>query len=105
MNTIENEIAAVKVAAQKKLRRLRERERKDQLALDLRVVSLLKGKSPAAYEAFCIEARAGLQAEAALRSARARRSPLTLAEGLRPVAPVDRRADAATSAHSVVGAR
>ena len=105
MSTIENEIAAVKLAAQTKLRRLRERERKDQLTLDLRVVSLLKAKSPAAYEAFCVEARAGLQAEIALRSARARRLPLTLAEGLRPDALVERRVDAAASSHSVVGAR
>jgi len=75
MSTIEEEIAAVKVSAQKKLRRLRERERKEQLALDLRVVELLRKRDPGAYEELRVQARAQIGAQAAVRAERARRAP------------------------------
>ena len=80
MSTIEEEIAAVKEAAQNRLRRLRERERKQQQALDLRVVVLLREKHPSAYEKLLAEAQAQLEAEAARRADRARRQPRSPAD-------------------------
>lgn len=80
MSTIEEEIAAVKAAAQKRLRRLRERERKLQQTIDQHVIMLIREQSPAAYDAFCAQARAQLLADAGRRSERARRSPSTPSE-------------------------
>jgi hypothetical protein len=83
MSSIEEEIAAVKAAAQKRLHRLRERERKEQQAIDQRVIMLIREQNPAAYEAFCAKARAQIQADSSRRSERARRSPSTPSEGPR----------------------
>ena len=76
MSTIEEEIAAVKRATQKKLHRLRERDRKEQQLINLRIITLLRDKNPGAYEALLVEARALRKTEATKRAERARRAPL-----------------------------
>lgn len=105
MSTIEEEIAAVKDAAQKKLRRLRERERKEQQVLDLRLVALLRERNPSAYEKMRVEARAHLDAEAAIRSERARRVSRPAAAAHHAGLIGGGNADARRSEHAVVGAQ
>ncbi|MHA6694620.1 hypothetical protein [Homoserinimonas sp. A520] len=104
MSTIEEEIAAVKEAAQRKLRGLRERERKQQQALDLRVVVLLQEQHPSAYEKLRAEARAQLDAEAVRRADRARRLPRPPADAQRAEMVSSGDADARHSGRGVVGA-
>jgi hypothetical protein len=74
MMAIEDEVAAVKAAAEKKLRLLRERERKQQQAVDTRMLILLRDKHPGPAAQLEVEARAQLAAESAQRSMRARTS-------------------------------
>ncbi|TDW31406.1 hypothetical protein [Cryobacterium psychrophilum] len=105
MSTIEEEIAAVKHAAQKKLSRLRERERKVQLALDLRVVALLREKNPNAYETVRVEARAQLNAEAARRAERARRLPRSPTDAQQAELIGSDDARVRITEHGVVGAQ
>ncbi|MFW0774367.1 hypothetical protein ACLRGI_14480 [Paenarthrobacter nitroguajacolicus] len=77
--SIEDEIAAVKAAAEKKLRRLRDRERKHQQAVNARVLNLLRRQHADLTERLAVEARAQIAAERTLRSMRARSSrPLPL---------------------------
>lgn len=75
--SIEDEIAAVKAAAQKKLQRLRERERKEQQVLDQRVIELLRSQHSVLAGQLDAAAREALKTEAAMRSGRAKaaRSP------------------------------
>ena len=104
MSTIEEEIAAVKEAAQKKLRSLRERERKRQLTLDLRVVALLQVRHLSAYETLRAEARVQLAAESVTRADRARRVPRPPADA-QPAGSVSTGdAGARYSEHGVLGA-
>jgi hypothetical protein len=72
--SIEDEVAAVKAAAAKKLRLLRDRERKQQQAVDARMLMLMRGKHPGPAAQLEVEARAQLAAESAQRSTRARTS-------------------------------
>lgn len=72
--TIEDEIAAVKAAAEKKLRRLRERERKHQQAIDARLLALLRSHHVDVAAQLEAEAREQLAAETAHRSANAKAS-------------------------------
>jgi hypothetical protein len=71
---IEDEVAAVKAAAAKKLRLLRDRERKQQQAVDARMLMLMRDKHPGPAAQLEVEARAQLAAESAQRSSRARTS-------------------------------
>lgn len=72
--SIEDEIAAVKAAAEKKLRHLRERERKQQQAVDLRLLTLLRSEYADLADQLEASARAQLAAETAERSAKAKAS-------------------------------
>lgn len=72
--SIEDEIAAVKATAQKKLRNLRERERKHQQEIDLRVIALLRSRYTDIARELETEALTQLVVEAAARSARAKAS-------------------------------
>lgn len=72
--SIEDEVAAVKAAAAKKLRLLRDRERKRQQAVDTRMLMLMRDKHPGPAAQLEGEARAQLAAESAQRSTRARTS-------------------------------
>lgn len=74
MTTIEDEIAAVKAAAEKKLRRLRDRERKQQLVVDAKLLMLLRQKHAGLAAQLEAEARAQAAEESAQRSTRARTS-------------------------------
>jgi hypothetical protein len=71
---IEDEVAAVKAAAAKKLRLLRDRERKQQQAVDTRMLMLMRDEHPGPAAQLEVEARAQLAAESAQRSTRARAS-------------------------------
>lgn len=79
--SIEDEIAAVKAAAEKKLRRLRERERKQQQAVDLRILALLRRQHADLADGLEGEARAQLDAETANRSAKAKASRWSQSSG------------------------
>jgi len=72
--SIEDEVAAVKLAAAKKLRLLRDRERKQQQAVDTRMLMLMRDKHPGPAAQLEGEARAQLAAESAQRSTRAKTS-------------------------------
>lgn len=72
--SIEDEISAIKAAAEKKLRRLRERERKNQQAVDTRILTLLRTQHTDLADQFEVEARTQLDAETAQRSAKAKAS-------------------------------
>lgn len=72
--SIEDEIAAVKAAAEKKLRLLRERERKQQRAVDARMLSLLRRQHADFAGKLEATAREQLGTETAQRSAIARAS-------------------------------
>lgn len=72
--SIEDEVAAVKAAAAKKLRLLRDRERKQQQVVDTRMLMLMRDKHPGPAAQLEVEARAQLAAESAQRSTRARTS-------------------------------
>ena len=74
--SIEDEIAAVKAAAEKKLRLLRERERKQQRAVDARMLSLLRRQHADFAGKLEATAREQLGTETAQRSAIARASRL-----------------------------
>lgn len=94
--TIEDEIAAVKAAAERKLRRLRERERKQQQVVDARVLTLLREKHAGLVSQVEAEARRQMQEETAQRSTRARTSravppPAVQAVGGGGVPPLDER--------------
>ena len=72
--TIEDEIAAVRAAAEKKLRNLRERERKHQQAVDTRLLALLRNQYGDLADRLEATARLQLSDETAQRSAKARAS-------------------------------
>lgn len=72
--SLEDEIAAVKAAADKKLRSLRERERKHQQAVDARLLALLRTDYGDLAESLEATARSQLSRETAQRSAKARAS-------------------------------
>ncbi|QDW28595.1 hypothetical protein FFF93_001440 [Arthrobacter sp. KBS0702] len=95
MMTIEDEIAAVKAAAEKKLRRLRDRERKQQQVVDARVLTLLRQKHAGLAAQLEAEARAQTAAESAQRSTRAKTSravpPAGRSDGGRDFTPLDGR--------------
>lgn len=82
MSTIEEEIAAVQAATRAKLGKLRERERKERRALELRVVALLREHDEDRYEALSMEARAMLEEERAERRSRASRAVKVRTEAL-----------------------
>jgi hypothetical protein len=105
VSSIEEEIAAVKEAAQKKLRRLRERERKEQQVLDLRVVALMRERHWSAYEKIRMDAQAQLDAEAVTRAERARRGPRLPADAQRGESISSGDASARLSEHVVAGER
>lgn len=70
--TIEDEVAAVKAAAAKKLRLLRDRERKQQQIVDARMLTLLRQKHSGLAVQLEAEAREQVRVETAQRSTRAR---------------------------------
>lgn len=72
--SIEDEMAAVKAATEKKLRSLRERERRRQQAVDLRLLILLRSEHSGLANELEATARAQLAAETAERSAKAKAS-------------------------------
>lgn len=92
---IEDEVAAVKAAAAKKLRLLRDRERKQQQAVDARMLMLMRDKYPGPAAQLEVEARAQLAAESAQRSTRAKTSravpPAGQGNGGNAVTPHDGR--------------
>lgn len=72
--SIEDEIAAVRAAADKKLRSLRERERKQQQAVDARLLALLRSQYGDLAHSLEATARSQLSDETAQRSAKAKAS-------------------------------
>jgi hypothetical protein len=82
--TIEDEVAAVKAAAAKKLRLLRDRERKQQQVVDARMLTLLRQKHSGLAVQLEAEAREQVRVETAQRSTRARTSALPA----RPACPL-----------------
>lgn len=81
--TIEDEIAAVKTAAEKKLRTLRERERRQQQAVDQRLIMLLRDEHAKLADQLEAMAREQLAAETASRSAKAKAAKRRSAEAPR----------------------
>lgn len=74
--SIEEEIAAVKAAAEKKLRTLRERDRRQQQAVDQRLITLLRSEHAALADQLEVVARTQLAEETARRSAKAKAAKL-----------------------------
>lgn len=85
--SIEDEIAAVKAAAAKKLHRLRDQERKQQQALDQRVIVLLREQHPEVSGQLDATAREQLAIEKIGRSRRAQKMVLPQSVGAPPQAP------------------
>jgi hypothetical protein len=94
--TIEDEVAAVKAAAAKKLRLLRDRERKQQQVVDARMLTLLRQKHFGLAVQLEAEAREQVRVETAQRSTRAKTSravppPADQTDGGGAVAPLSGR--------------
>lgn len=71
-HTLDALLAKEREAYQKRVRRLREKARKDEERLALRTASLIQEKHPDTYQRFEAEARRVLDEERATRSSRAK---------------------------------